>query len=190
MMSPSRTLTARSDVAPRVVAVAAALGLSLALAVAAQLRIPLPFTPVPITLQTLVIYVAAVWLGPRAALSGIGLYLCAALAGVPVMSGFRGGAAAFAGATGGYIIGWFLAAYALGKLVDGRSSSLPRIVGAMLVASAVILSCGALHLGLWMQLTWFEALLLGVAPFVLGDLLKIAVATTLVRRWPNPIGLR
>lgn len=162
----------------------------MALAIAAQLRIPLPFTPVPITLQTFMLYLGAAWLGTRVAQPGLALYVGAALIGAPVMSGFRGGLAAFTGATGGYILGWFVAILIVARLLDGGQKSTARTALAMAAGSAIILSCGALHLALLLDLSPQQAFLMGVAPFLPGDALKIFTASAIVRRWPNPFSLR
>lgn len=171
-------------------AAAGAVGLAVALALAAQVRIPLPFTPVPITLQTLVLYVGAAWLGARVAIPGLALYVGAALLGAPVMSGLSGGLAAFTGATGGYIVGWFVAALLLSVLLAGEDHSRGRVVVAMAGASAVVLACGALHLAMLLRLQPAQAVVMGVAPFLPGDALKILVASALVCRWPNALGYR
>lgn len=190
LATETRALEAESAAIPTAKVVAVAVGFAAALAIAAQIRIPLPFTPVPITLQTLTLYLGAAWLAPRAAMSGLTLYVAAALAGVPVMSGYRGGLAAFTGATGGYIVGWFVAAFVVGRLLAGAKPLFGRSAAAMAVGSAIILSCGALHLGLLLGTGPLETLLLGVAPFLPGDILKILTASALVRRWPNPLEMR
>jgi biotin transport system substrate-specific component len=171
-------------------ALLAAGGFAVALAIAAQVRIPLPFTPVPITLQTLVLYVGGAWLGARVAVSGLALYVGAALLGVPVLSGLRGGLAAFTGATGGYIVGWLLALLLVSATFRGRRLRWPASVGSMFAASSLILLCGALHLALLLDLGPAEAFVMGVAPFLPGDALKILSASVAVRRWPNPFGFR
>lgn len=186
----SSVLRVRDDALPVTRMVALAVAFAAALAVAAQVRVPLPFTPVPITLQTLVLYVGAAWLGTRMVLPGLALYVGMAILGVPVMSGWRGGLAAFTGATGGYILGWFVAAIVLSKLLDGRSPSWPRTVGSMGLASAIVLSCGTLHLGLLLDLSPGQAFLMGAAPFIPGDALKILLASSAVRRWTNPLSTR
>ena len=165
-------------------------GFAMALAIAAQVRIPLPFTPVPITLQTFVLYLGAAWLGVRVAQPGLALYVGVALLGAPVMSGLRGGVAAFAGATGGYILGWFVAVMVVARLLDGGRKSPARTALAMAAGSAIILGCGALHLALLLDLSPQQAFLMGVAPFLPGDTLKILTASAILRRWPNPFSLR
>lgn len=186
----TRALDTRASARALTRALLAAGGFALALTVAAQVRIPLPFTPVPITLQTLVLYVGGAWLGGRIAVTGLAFYVGAALAGIPVMSGWRGGLAAFTGATGGYIVGWLLALMLLGLLLDGSRPRWAAGAGAMFAASSLILFCGALHLALLLDLGPAEAFLMGVAPFLPGDAVKILSASAAVRRWPNPFGFR
>lgn len=186
----TRVFEARQHALSAARILAFAVAFAAALTLAAQVRIALPFTPVPITLQTLVLYVGAAWMGTRIALTGVGLYVGAALLGVPVMSGWRGGLTAFTGATGGYILGWMIAVLVLSRLLDGSRPRLSRGVAAMLLGSAIILGCGALHLGLLLRLSAPDAFLMGVAPFIPGDVLKILIASAAVRRWPNPFELR
>ena len=182
----SRLLEPRTRPLSRTVSLAVALGIAAALAISAQLRIPLPFTPVPVTLQTLVVSLGAAWAGPATTIGAVLLYAAAALAGVPVLSGFRGGPEAFVGATAGYIVGWLLAAFVIGRLLDGRPTSWSRAVSVLSLGTAVILFCGALHLALFLGLSITQTLLMGVVPFLPGDVLKIALAAGAVRRWPNP----
>ncbi len=159
-------------------------GFALALAAAAQVRILLPNNPVPITLQTFVLYSGAAVLATRTALAGVGLYVGLALIGLPVLSGLRGGLAAFGGATGGYVLGWFVAVLVLSRLLD-RQLSWARTAATMTLGTVIILFCGTLHLGLLLGLSPAQAFLMGAAPFIPGDVLKIVAASTLVRRWPS-----
>ena len=182
----TRAFETRTDGLSAATVALGVVGFAVALAIAAQVRIPLPFTPVPITLQTFMLYTGAAWLGTRVAQPGLALYVGVALLGAPVMSGFRGGMAAFAGATGGYILGWFVAAFVVARLLDGRQKSTAQTALAMAAGSAIILSCGALHLALLLDLSPQQAFLMGVAPFLPGDALKILTASAIVRRWPNP----
>jgi biotin transport system substrate-specific component len=185
-----RALADRAPAHPVVRALVAAICFAATMTLAAQVRIPLPFTPVPITLQTLVLYVGASWLGARVAVTGLALYVGLALAGLPVLSGWRGGLASFTGATGGYILGWLLAILLLGLVLGGRGSGWGSTAAGMAGASALILTCGSLHLALLLGLGPVEAFLMGVAPFVPGDVVKIFTASAVVSRRPNPFGFR
>ena len=191
MLAVERQPVAGRSVASVAVANAAVVvAFATAIFISGQIYIPLPFTPVPITLQTFMLYIGAAWLGARVAQPGLALYVGVALVGAPVMSGFRGGVAAFAGATGGYILGWFVAVLVVGRLLDGGQKSTARTALAMAAGSAIILTCGALHLALLLDLSPQQAFLMGVAPFLPGDVLKIFTASAIVRRWPNPFSLR
>ncbi len=186
----ARALDARDESLSAATMAIGAVGFAVALAIAAQLRIPLPFTPVPITLQTFALYLGGAWLGMRVAIPGLALYVGVALLGAPVLSGMRGGLAAFTGATGGYILGWFVAVLIVSRLLDGRATTMGRAALSMMAGSAVILTCGALHLAMLLELDLAQAFLLGVAPFIPGDIVKTLTASAIVRRWPNPTSIR
>src|SRR5512143_1882057 len=112
------TLAARSfpRVDRRVRDVLLVVGSSLFVAALAQIRIPLPFTPVPVTGQTLAVLVVGAALGARKGAASLLLYLLAGFAGLPVFSGGSAGGAVILGPTGGYLIGFIVAAYLIGVL--------------------------------------------------------------------------
>lgn len=150
--------------------------------IAGQIRIPLPFTPVPITLQTFAIYLGAAWLGAGRGVAGPLLFAVAAASGLPVRSGFQAG---LSGATAGYILGWMLAAFLVGRLLTGKDASTARTVVAMVGGSALVYTCGLLHLTMLLDVSLSQALVLGLLPFLPGDALKIAAATAAYRSRPN-----
>ncbi len=152
-----------------------ALGVTGLLYLGALTRIPLPFTPTPLTLQTLVVLAAPYLLGRNRAFAGIALYiflgLTAHVTGVALF-------AAASGVTYGYLAG-FLAA----PLVMTRFSRTPvGVATAMTAASALILLMGAVWLRVYLDISFAQALVLGVAPFLPGDLIKIMLACGIVRR--------
>lgn len=155
--------------------VSVALLFALLTALAAQMRFVLPFTPVPFTGQVLMVLLGAVVLGRYGALSQ-GMYL-----GMGASFGwFSGlvGTAAFVGVTGGYLLGFFLASFLLGEMVERRREwSGRQVLLATSMAMTVIYATGALQLALVLGLNVWEALLLGVLPFVVVDALKVLVAT-------------
>jgi biotin transport system substrate-specific component len=148
-------------------------------AMAAQARFILPFTPVPFTGQVLAVLLGAVVLGRFGALSQV-MYL-----GMGASLGwFSGmvGMAAFAGVTGGYLIGFVLASAFLGELVERRSSwSTASIVLALSAASLLILTCGSLWLVAVLQISVPQALLIGMLPFLAIEAFKVAVASGAAR---------
>lgn len=142
-------------------------------AVAAQVAVPLPFSPVPLTLQTFAVLLVGASLGTVRGLASILLYLAVGVAGVPIFSsGSSGMTASF-----GYVIGFVLAAALVGLLAERGATRGPlATAGIMVVGNLVVYAVGvpwlmgAAHLGL------AQGLALGFVPFVIGDLIKVAVA--------------
>jgi biotin transport system substrate-specific component len=137
----------------------------------AQLSIKLPFTPVPIVFYNHVILLLAALLGSKRATAAVLAFLFQAAIGLPVLANGKGGLLAFAGPTGGYLIGYIVAAYLTGRIIEKLKERTPaKVFGAMLAGSLAIFIFGFAHLAglLGMQ----KAFLLGVLPFIPGDLLK------------------
>ncbi len=150
--------------------------------IAGQIRIPLPFTPVPITLQTFAVYLGAAWLGAGRGVAGPLVFAAVAAAGLPVRSGFQAG---LTGATAGYILGWLLAAFLIGRLLGGKEASTVRVAATMVGGSALVYTCGLLHFTLLLDVPLSQALWMGFLPFLPGDALKIAAATAIYKSRPN-----
>lgn len=144
-------------------------------ALTARITIPLPFTPVPITLQTLAVVLAGLVLGARGGAAAQLTYLGLVAIGLPLDA--RGlGAAAFFGPTAGYLVGFVPAAFVAGWLADRFSArtwwgNFVAALAGMLAIYLVGASWLAVVLGSW-QNAWLG----GVAPFILLDLGKAAVA--------------
>jgi len=137
-----------------------------AISVGAWVRIPLGFTPVPLSLQTLPVLLAPFMLGRRAATVGVLAYSFLGLAGAPVFTGPPG-------ATLGYIlIGFVLAVWVVPCF---RTPAVGILMGTLAIYAG-----GAAWLMWYLNLSPIQAVLLGVVPFVPGDLLKALVAAKLV----------
>jgi biotin transport system substrate-specific component len=150
------------------------------IAVLAQVAIPLPFSPVPLTGQLIGVLLAAALLGSRAAVLSIAAYLLLGAAGAPVFSMARGGIYMLAGPTGGYLWGFIPAVYVAGRIMEkAENASIQRNAAAMLTALGIIYICGVVQLGLAMRYNPGQAVLTGVVPFILPDLLKTALAAFL-----------
>jgi biotin transport system substrate-specific component len=151
-------------------------GFSLLTAAAAQVVVPLPWTPVPLTGQTFAVLLTGALLGPRLGALAMLAYLAEGAAGLPFFRGGAGGVGHFAGATAGYLLAFPAAAYVTGALAErGWDRRYLPAAAAMALGSVVILACGWAWLAL-MFWTPAEAFWLGVAPFLPGDVLKIALA--------------
>ena len=156
----------------------------------AQIVIPLPWTPVPITAQTFAVLMAGVVLGRWWGGISQVMYLFVGLAGVPWFAGFTGGYNILLGATGGYLIGFILAALFLGYFTDRyvNSRNFRPMMLLMLLANFIIIYIpGLLCLGLWIHLvkgsfpTLLTLISLGLLPFLIGDLIKIVGAAAFTK---------
>lgn len=154
-----------------------ALGGSLALWASAKLQVP--FYPVPMTMQTFVVLVIGMGFGWRLAAATVALYLMQGAAGLPVFAGTpeKGiGLAYMLGPTGGYLLAYLPAAALCGWLAErGWDRRIATTALAMLAGNAVIYAFGLFWLG--SVVGWDKPVLaFGLAPFLAGDALKLALA--------------
>lgn len=148
----------------------------------APFSIILPISPVPISLGTLAIYFVIMVLGWKQGFLSVLLYILLGLVGLPVFSGFTGGAAKLLGPTGGYLIGYLFMALICGFFVKkwpGRF--FPNFVG-MLLGTAVCYGFGTLWLAFQSDLSIGTAFTVAVLPFLPADLFKILAAMFLGRQ--------
>ncbi len=167
-----------------------ALGIAVLTGLVAQVRFYLPGSPVPITGQTFAVLLAGVLLGRWWGGASLAIYAGIGAAGVPWFAGLNSGLGYLAGPTGGYIIGFILAALFLGHFTDRyvRSRSFVSMLGLMLFANFVLIYVpGLLWLGLWLNLVagtpapFITLLGMGVFPFIIGDIVKAVAAASIAR---------
>lgn len=148
-------------------------------ALAAQVTIRLPFTPVPITGQTFAVLLCGATLGSRRGALAQFAYLGLGCSGLPVFAGWSGGPTL--GPSGGYLLGFVAAAYVVGLLVERAWDRRVRTsLLAMLAGNAVIYAFGLPWLSVFTGGPANKVLLLGLYPFIPGDLLKIAIASVVL----------
>ena len=143
-------------------------------AIAAQVRIPLPFSPVPVTGQTFAVLLVAAALG-RLGLWSVIAYLIEGAMGLPVFAGGTFGVAAIVGPTGGYLIGFALAAAIVGSAAErGWDRHIATALAAMLLGEVAIYACGLAWLARFpLPVPLLDA---GLVPFIAGDLVKMVLA--------------
>lgn len=148
-------------------------------AVGAYIIIPLPL--VPVTLQTLFVYLAGALLGARlGALSQV-IYILLGIIGLPVFHGGKAGLGILLGPTGGYLIGFILAAGLIGICTSlKKRPNFIWLILFLIIGTLAIYVPGVLQLALLAKLSLKKALAVGVLPFLIGDSLKILVAVGLV----------
>jgi biotin transport system substrate-specific component len=162
---------------------------SLVVAALAQIRIPLPFTPVPFTGQTLGVLLVAAALGSSRGAASLALYLVEGILGLPVFAGAPLGIARLLGPTGGYLVGFIVAAYLVGALAErGMDRDWKRVLGMFAAGMAVIYLFGVAWLSRFTGLG--NALVSGLWPFIPGDIIKAVMAAALLPsawRWVNTL---
>ncbi|MFD1713532.1 biotin transporter BioY [Amnibacterium flavum] len=166
--------------------VVAGAGLTAALA-----QVAVPLWPVPITGQTLAVLLVGGSLGAlRGSLSMV-LYLLVGALGAPIYSDAASGWAVLGGPTGGYIVGFILAAALTGWLAERKWDR--RFLGGMvsyLAGSAVVFAVGLPWLGFSLGLTVEQTLAAGLFPFIIGGIIKAVIAAGLIRAGWFAVGRR
>lgn len=148
---------------------------ALLVAILAQVRIPLPFTPVPLTGQTFAVLLVGAALGSRRGLASLSFYSLVGALGLPVFAGGAAGAAYAFGPTGGYLLGFIVAAYVTGLLAErGLERSLRTSILPFLFGTVIIYALGAAWLAFFVGPT--SAIAQGVLPFMPGDIIKLVLA--------------
>ena len=146
--------------------------------IAAQIAIPLPFTPVPLTLQTFAVLLAGAALGSLRGVASMALYALMGVVGVPW---FAEGSSGYSTASFGYILGFILAAFIVGRLAERGASTTPiHSAALMVIGNLAIYAVGVTWLKFAIDSSWATALSLGVVPFLIGDAIKIALAAGLL----------
>ncbi len=156
-------------------------GFALLTALLAQWQIHLPFTPVPVTGQTLGVLLAGAALGSRAGAASQGLYWMLGAIGLPFYAGGTGGWEHATGSTAGYLAGFLVAAWVVGRLAESRQDRrILTSIPAMLTGSAIIYGFGITWLMISLEVDLAQAIAWGFTPFVLGDLIKVVAAGALL----------
>ena len=142
----------------------------------AQVRIPLPNTEVPMTLQALAVLLTGFALTPGRAVSAIFLYLACGAVGLPV---FAAGSAGLAGSTGGYLVGFLVAAWLVSFLTGGDDVGFGRRLAVGAAGMVTILALGLA----WRVMVFRGGLSLaaatGVTPFLIKAVVEVGLAATL-----------
>ncbi len=149
----------------------------------AQIAIPVPGSPVPVTGQTLAVLLIGTTYGARLGFITFATYLLAGIAGAPIFApsatASNHGLDRLLGATGGYLVGMLVASLLLGYLADRKADQKFRTsFPALLLGDLVIFTFGLAWLHASLDLTWAATFKAGLTPFILGEVLKIAITAT------------
>ena len=143
----------------------------------AQISVRIGFTPVPITGQTFAVLLVGAAYGSMLGAATLFAYLVLGVVGVPLYADHKHGWDVFSGATGGYIVGFILAAAVTGALAErGWDKRFSSSIAAMLTGSVIIYACGSIWLHHYLHVSWNTTFVDGVYPFIPGDLVKLYLA--------------
>lgn len=149
------------------------------LALSAKINVPLPY--VPMTMQTLVVVLIGAGYGARLGGMTVMAYLAEGAVGLPVFAGPVGGIAPLIGPTAGYLAGFVAAAFVTGWLSErGWDRSVLSLFVAMAFGHVIILAAGFAWLAGGIGLGVEKAWLVGVAPFIVGSIVKTALGAALL----------
>jgi len=145
--------------------------------VALTAQIYIPTQPVPFTAQTFGVLVVGGALGLRRGAAALALYVLIGALGVPIYAEGKAGADAVLGVTGGYLLGFILAAAVVGRFAElGWDRHLGGAVVMMLAGTVGIYALGVPWLKISTGMSWSDAIAAGLTPFLLWDAAKVAVA--------------
>ena len=150
-------------------------------AAAAQISVKLPFTPVPITGQTFAVLLVGASLGTVRGFTSLFLYLWLGVAGAPIYAHHDHGWSVVTSASGGYLVGFVLAAALTGFLAERRwDRTLSSAIGSMLTGNLVVYLVGLPWLAVVLDTDLNTTLEDGLYPFVAGDVFKLYLAAALL----------
>ncbi|MEA2610229.1 MAG: biotin transport system substrate-specific component [Chloroflexota bacterium] len=150
----------------------------LIVAVCAQIYIPT--TPVPFTGQTFAVLAVGGALGFRRGAMSLALYVLLGAVGLPIFAQSASGVSVVLGTSGGYLIGFVLAAAAVGRLAElGWDRNIAGSLGAMLIGSVLIYTVGLPWLGIVGKFSLQDTIAFGLTPFLAWDAAKLAVAAAI-----------
>ena len=152
------------------------------LAVSAYISFPLPFTPAMVTALTIMVNLVAFVMKPKQSGIILGIYLLLGAVGVPVFVGGTSGLIKLIGPTGGFNLGFLVAAIAM-SAVRGNSRSFKKLVAiGICVGMPIIYIGGCISMYAVAKVGVWKTLVMAVFPFLIGDTLKVVLAAFLANR--------
>ena len=154
-------------------------------AVLSQIQIPLP--PVPISLSLLAVHLCGALLGSRWGAAAVGCYVILGAVGVPVYAGFSGGISVLFGPTGGFLFGYILCAWIVGRMTAQLGFSRRTLIASMAAGTLMCYTLGTT----WFMFVTGSSMTAGLSacvfPFVPGDVIKVIFAALLCLRLQKPL---
>ena len=150
--------------------------------VSAYIIIPIPFSPVPITAQTLIVMLTGCILGVMHSATTLLIFLLLGAIGLPVFSKGQSGFGTILGPTGGYLIGFLIAAVVISLLTKNKNSYKRYLTANVIGGIFVIYTIGVIWLSISSDIGIKKAFFVGAVPFIPGDILKVIFASFLAKK--------
>lgn len=181
-MSISSTATLRGALITRTTATtqfALVVGGVAFMSLLAQISVPVPGTPVPVTGQTLGALLLGSAYGASLGFTTFASYLIVGFLGAPVFAAGAHGLSRITGATGGYLVGMLIASLVTGYLAGRKwDQKILTVIPTMLIGDLIIFTAGLIWLHHSIHANWTTTFKFGFTPFVWGEMIKIAIAST------------
>ena len=151
----------------------------------------IPLYPVPLTLQTLFTLLAGMTLGSVMGASSQIIYVLLGVVGLPVFAGFKAGIGILFGPTGGFLLGFIISAYVIGRIIETiKEKNIFYYLLAGLIGTIIIYIIGVTQLSLITGIGIKKAITVGMLPFLPGDILKIIAASFIASKLKPIIELK
>lgn len=141
----------------------------------------IPVGTVPISLTTMFIAIGIYLIGPIRMSISVLIYFFMGIIGLPVFANFKSGLAVIAGPTGGYLLGYIAFTLAGGIIIYKDINNIRYSIIGMVIGNLLIYVIGTAWLSYSMELSFKEALVVGVIPFIIADVIKMSAAVYLGR---------
>jgi len=153
--------------------------------------ISIPIYPVPLTLQTLFTLLAAMTLGSVMGASSQIIYVLLGVIGLPVFAGFKAGIGILFGPTGGFLFGFIISAYVIGKIIElKKEKNIFYYFLAGVIGTIILYIIGITQLSLVTGIGIKKAITVGMLPFLPGDILKVIAASFIASKLRTVIRLK
>lgn len=153
--------------------------------------ISIPLYPVPLTLQTLFTLLAAMTLGSVMGMLSQIIYVMLGVVGLPVFAGFKAGIGILFGPTGGFLFGFIVCALIVGKIMElKKEKNIVYYLLAGLIGTITLYIMGIIQLSLVTGIGVKKAIIVGMLPFLPGDILKITAASFIASKLKTTIELK
>jgi len=153
--------------------------------------ISIPIYPVPLTLQTLFTLLAAMTLGSVMGASSQIIYVLLGVIGLPVFAGFKAGIGILFGPTGGFLFGFIISAYVIGKIIEvKKEKNIFYYFLAGIIGTVILYIIGITQLSLITGIGIKKAIVVGMLPFLPGDILKVIAASFISSKLRTVIRLK